>query len=122
MSYRIVSDSSANVLALSDPHFVSVPMKVRAEKEYVDNTELDLAVMVEDLRKHNGPSGSSCPNVGEWLDAFGDAEIIFVTTISKNLSGSYNSAKQAAHPHTMIIRAAIMAVSFFIFISPFGFS
>ena len=96
MNYRIVSDSSANVLALSDPHFVSVPMKVRAAKEYVDNTELDLAVMVEDLRNHNGPSGSSCPNVGEWLEAFGDAEIIFVTTISKNLSGSYNSAKQAA--------------------------
>ncbi len=96
MNYRIVSDSSANVLALSDPHFVSVPMKVRAAKEYVDNTELDLAVLVEDLKNHKGPSGSSCPNVGDWLDAFGDAEIIFVTTISKNLSGSYNSAKQAA--------------------------
>ena len=96
MNYKIVSDSSANVIALSDPHFVSVPMKVRGAKEYVDNVQLDLAVMVEDLRKHNGPSGSSCPSVGEWLEAFGDAENIFVTTISKNLSGSYNSAKQAA--------------------------
>jgi len=96
MNYRIVSDSSANVLSHSDPHFVSVPMKVRAAKEYVDDLELDLAMMVEDLKKHNGPSGSSCPSVGEWLDAFGDAEAIFVTTISKNLSGSYNSARQAA--------------------------
>ena len=32
----------------------------------------------------------------EWLDAFGDADEIFGVTISKNLSGSYNSAKQAA--------------------------
>lgn len=96
MNYKIVSDSSANVIALSDPHFVSVPMKVRAAREYVDNAQLDLAVMVDDLKKHNGPSGSSCPNVGEWMEAFGDAENIFVTTISKNLSGSYNSAKQAA--------------------------
>ena len=96
MNYKIVSDSSANVLTLNDPHFVSVPMKVRAAKEYVDDVNLDLAVMVEDLRNHNGPSGSSCPSVGEWLDAFGDAEAIFVTTISKNLSGSYNSAQQAA--------------------------
>ena len=96
MNYKIVSDSSANVLTLNDPHFVSVPMKVRAAKEYVDDVNLDLAVMVEDLRNHNGPSGSSCPSVGEWLDAFGDAEVIFVTTISKNLSGSYNSAQQAA--------------------------
>ena len=96
MNYKIVSDSSANVIALSDPHFVSVPMKVRAAKEYVDNAQLDLAVMVEDLKNHNGTSGSSCPSVGEWLESFGDAENIFVTTISKNLSGSYNSAKQAA--------------------------
>ena len=96
MNYKIVSDSSANVLTLNDPHFVSVPMKVRAAKEYVDDVTLDLAAMVEDLKNHNGPSGSSCPSVGEWLDAFGDAEAIFVTTISKNLSGSYNSAQQAA--------------------------
>ena len=96
MNYKIVSDSSANVLTLNDPHFISVPMKVRAAKEYVDDVTLDLAAMVEDLKNHNGPSGSSCPSVGEWLDAFGDAEAIFVTTISKNLSGSYNSAQQAA--------------------------
>ena len=96
MNYKIVSDSSANILSLEDPHFVSVPMKVRAEKEYLDDMKLDLAGMVADLKKHNGPSGSSCPSVGEWLDAFGDADTVFVTTISKNLSGSYNSALQAA--------------------------
>ena len=96
MNYKIVSDSSANILSLEDPHFVSVSMKVRAEKEYLDDMKLDLAGMVDDLKKHNGPSGSSCPSVGEWLDAFGDADTVFVTTISKNLSGSYNSALQAA--------------------------
>ena len=96
MTYKIVSDSSSNILAMEDPRFASVPMKVRAAKEYVDDLNLDLGAMVEDLRKHNGPSGSSCPSVGEWLEAFGDAEVIFVTTISKNLSGSYNSALQAA--------------------------
>lgn len=96
MNYKIVSDSSANILSLEDPHFVSVSMKVRAEKEYLDDMKLDLAGMVDDLKKHNGPSGSSCPSVGEWLDAFGDADTVFVTTISKNLSGSYNSALQVA--------------------------
>jgi len=71
-------------------------MKVRAAKEYVDDAQLDLAGMVEDLKNHKGTSGSSCPSVGEWLEAFGEAEAIFVLTISKNLSGSYNSALQAA--------------------------
>lgn len=96
MTYKIVSDSSSNILAMADPHFASVPMKVRAEKEYIDDAALNLAGMVEDLKNHKGKSGSSCPNVGEWLEAFGDADMVFGTTISKALSGSYNAAKQAA--------------------------
>ena len=96
MNYKVVSDSSSNVLALDNVHFASVPMKVRAQKEYIDNAQLDLTGMVEDLQNHKGKSGSSCPNVGEWLEAFGDADVVFGTTISKNLSGSYNAAQQAA--------------------------
>ena len=96
MNYKVVSDSSSNVLALDNVHFASVPMKVRAQKEYIDNAQLDLAGMVEDLQNHRGKSGSSCPIVGEWLEAFGDADVVFGTTISKNLSGSYNAAQQAA--------------------------
>ena len=96
MTYKMVSDSSSNILSMDHPCFASVPMKVRAEKEYLDDAGLDLAGMVEDLRNHKGKSGSSCPNVGEWLEAFGDADVVFGTTISKNLSGSYNAAKQAA--------------------------
>ena len=96
MNYKIVSDSSSNILELNDPNFASVPMKVRAAKEYVDDDKLDLEGMVEDLKNHKGKSGSSCPSVGEWLEAFGDADVVFGTTISKNLSGSYNSAQQAA--------------------------
>ena len=96
MNYKIVSDSSSNVLTIAGAKFESVPMKVRTEREYVDNAQLNLEEMVEDLRNYKGKSGSSCPSVGEWVEAFGDAEMIFCTTISKNLSGSYNSAMQAA--------------------------
>ena len=99
MNYKIVSDSSSNILSMENTHFVSVPMKVRAEKEYIDNAQLDLAGMVADLQAHKGKSGSSCPNVGEWLEAFGDADVVFGTTISKNLSGSYNAAAQAAQTY-----------------------
>ena len=84
MNYRIVADSSSNVLSMNNPHYFSVPMKVRAEKEYVDDANLDVAQMVEDLKHHKGTSGSSCPNVGEWLDAFGDADFVFGTTMSRS--------------------------------------
>ena len=96
MTYKIVSDSSSNIIAMDTPCFASVPMKVNTTKEYVDDATLDLAAMVEDLRNHKGKSGSACPSVGEWLEAFGDADMIFATTISKALSGSYSSACQAA--------------------------
>ncbi len=97
MNFRIVADSSANVLSIAaDPNYTTVPLKIVAAKEYVDDVHLDLAQMVEDLKNHKGKSGSSCPNVGEWMEAFGDAEYIFGITITKHLSGSYNAAKQAA--------------------------
>ena len=96
MKFMIVADSSSNILSMDDPNYTTVPMKIVAAKEYVDNTDLDLAGMVEDLKNHRGKSGSSCPNVGEWLEAFGDAEYVFGITITKHLSGSYNAAKQAA--------------------------
>ena len=96
MNYKVVSDSSSNVLTMGTPCFASVPMKVRAEKEYIDDEKLDLAQMVEDLKNHKGTSGSACPSVGEWLDAFGDSDMVFGTTMSKGLSGSYNAACEAA--------------------------
>ena len=97
MSYMIVADSSANILSLpGDESYKTVPMKIVAAREYVDDENLDLAGMVEDLQNHKGKSGSSCPNVGEWLEAFGEAECVFGITITKHLSGSYNAAQQAA--------------------------
>ena len=96
MNYRIVADSSSNILTMDNSHYFSVPMKVRAEKEYIDDANLDVAQMVEDLKHHKGTSGSACPSVGEWLDAFGDADFVFGTTMSKGLSGSYNAACEAA--------------------------
>ena len=96
MNYRIVADSSSNILTMDNSHYFSVPMKVRAEKEYIDDANLDVARMVEDLKHHKGTSGSACPSVGEWLDAFADADVVFGTTMSKGLSGSYNAACEAA--------------------------
>ena len=99
MNFKIVADSSANVLSMGTPDYATVPMKIVAAKEYVDDENLDLALMVEELRNHRGKSGSSCPNVGEWLEAFGDSDCVFGITITKHLSGSYNAAQQAAETY-----------------------
>jgi len=99
MKYRIVADSSCNILTCKEENFYAVPMKIVASREYIDDETLDLDAMLEDLRTFKSKSGSSCPNVGEWLEAFGDAEEIFCVTITKNLSGSYNSCLQAAETY-----------------------
>lgn len=100
MNFKIVSDSSSNLMSLADVPFASVPLKIIVgEKEYIDDADLDLAGMIGDLKKHKGKSGTSCPNVHEWLEAFGDADYIFCVTISKHLSGSYNAAVQACEEY-----------------------
>ena len=96
MSYVIVSDSSSNLFSLPGVNYTTVPMKILASKEYVDTPDVDLKEMVADLKTIKGKTGSSCPNVQEWLDAFGDADAVYGVTITRNLSGSYNAAHQAA--------------------------
>ncbi len=102
---KIVADSSADLLALPHVPFVSVPLKIiTAQKEYVDDDRLSVERMVNDLKIYKGRSSTSCPNVDEWLAAFGDAEEIYCVTITGTLSGSYNAAVTAkgiyeqAHP------------------------
>ncbi len=97
MSFKIVSDSSSNVFCVKGANYATVPMKVVAgDMEFIDTPELNLQGMVDYLKGFKSKSGSSCPNVQEWLDAFGDEDDVFGVTISKNLSGSFNAAQQAA--------------------------
>ena len=97
MSIKIVSDSSSNVYTLEGANYSTVPMKVIAgDREFVDTPDVNVADMVAFLRDYKGKSGSSCPNVQEWMDAFAGEDDVFALTISGGLSGSYNSACQAA--------------------------
>lgn len=90
---KIVADSSCDIKELKQVAFESAPLKIiTAEKEYVDDENLDVYGMVTDLRAYSGKSKTSCPNVGDWLAAFGDAEYVFVYTITATLSGAYNAA------------------------------
>lgn len=93
MKFKIVADSTADVLSLDTISFSSAPLKIiTSEREYVDNSDLDVADMVETLLKYKGHSSTSCPNPDDWLKTFGDAENVFCITITGTLSGSYNSA------------------------------
>ncbi len=100
MKVKIVTDSAANMTSLEDVAFASVPLKIITDrKEYVDNTDLNIEAMVEDLSTYKGRSGTACPNVGDWLEAFEDCDMVFCVTIISKLSGSYNAAMTAKNQY-----------------------
>lgn len=90
---KIVADSSANILTLSNTPFAAAPLKIiTEEKEFIDNASLDAPAMVDWFATYNGRSQTSCPNPSDWLEAFGDADEVYCITITSGLSGSYNAA------------------------------
>ncbi len=90
---RIVADSAADVLTFAAADFAAVPMKLLTDDaEFADDANLDVDAMTSYFDSYKGRSKSSCPNVGEWLEAFGDADAVICVTITSNLSGSYNAA------------------------------
>ena len=100
MKTKIVVDSSSNLYTLSGVDFACVPLKiVTDEGEYLDTAELDAVGMAQTLRSYKGKTGTSCPNVADWLAAYEGAEEVFVVTITGTLSGSYNAAQLAAEEY-----------------------
>ena len=90
---KIVADSSANIQNMQTVPFASAPLKIVTDKrEFVDDAHLDVGEMVAWFDSYKGKSKTSCPNPGDWLEAFGDADDVFCVTITSGLSGSYNAA------------------------------
>ena len=97
MNYKLIMDSAGDLITLDGEAYASVPLKIQAgDRSYTDDVHADVADMVQYLRSYKGKSASACPSVGEYLEAFGDAEYVYCVTITSNLSGSYNAAKAAA--------------------------
>ena len=91
--FKIVADSSSDVVKLKEISYHSAPLKIITDnKEYVDDTSLDVEQMIADLRAYKGRSSSSCPSSMDYIEAFGNAKYVFCIAITSKLSGSFNSA------------------------------
>ncbi len=99
-NFKIVFDSSADIVAIKDVDFASAPLKIITdEKQYVDDRELNVEEMINELYEYKGRSSSSCPSPMDWLDSFGDAKYVFCVTLTSKISGSYNSATLAKNDY-----------------------
>ena len=90
MRYKIAADSSANLREMEGVDFASAPLTiVTDERQFVDDEGLDLDDMLSHLASYKGRSGTACPSVGDWLEAFGDAEGVFAVAITSGQKDLY---------------------------------
>ncbi|MGM9614903.1 MAG: DegV family protein [Oscillospiraceae bacterium] len=100
MKIKLVVDCSANICQHITQDISYVPLKiVTKEKEYIDTPELDVAGMLQELKAYKGSSGTACPSIQDWLDAFDDADIVYGVSLTSSLSGCYNSAMIAVQEY-----------------------
>lgn len=109
MKRVVVVDSSANLAGENAQGAVSVPMKVMIDgREFVDDSALDLASMLESMGSCEGATSTSCPNIAEWRAAFEGADEVFALALTSKISGGFNAAQAAAkhylfdHPHARV--------------------
>ena len=99
MTIKIITDSGADafVSSIEGVAHQSVPLTIRAgSSSWIDDGKLNIPEFVTALKQTNERTSTACPSVQDWLDAFAGADEIFVLTITSALSGTYNSALQAA--------------------------
>lgn len=93
MKTRIVSDSASNIYTMEGIDYAYASLKiVVGDHTYVDDEYMDRREMLDSLKAYKGGSKTSCPNVADWMAAFGDADEIYCITMTSNLSGTYNAA------------------------------
>lgn len=100
MSFTIIVDSCCDLTPemRTDPVFRVIPLTIRVGgRDFLDDEQLNTQELLDAMAQSDGPSSSSCPAPGDYLDAYRAAEgDIYVVTLSAMLSGSHNSARQGA--------------------------
>lgn len=96
MRYKIVVDSCCELPEeyKNDPRFQSIPLGLEVgEWRIPDDEKFDQALFLKKVAECPTCPKSSCPSPETYRSSFeGEAEHIYVVTLSANLSGSYNSA------------------------------
>lgn len=100
MSFKIIVDSCCdlNPELLPGRIYQSIPLTIRVgDREFRDDEHLNTQQLVDAMAACQQASTTACPSPAEYLSAYEAAEgDIYVVTLSALLSGSHNSAWQAA--------------------------
>ena len=98
MTYKIIIDSCGELTDVmkQNEHFCNVALELSVDDHHItDDETFDQADFLRRVKESKNCPKSSCPSPESYMEAFGDAERIYMITLSSNLSGSYNSAELA---------------------------
>lgn len=100
MTFRVIVDSCCDLTrdARGTDPFYSVPLTIHVgENAFRDDGSLDVRQLLSAMAAWEDASHTSCPAPADYLTAFEASEgDLYVVTLSALLSGSHNSAWQAA--------------------------
>ena len=97
MSYKIVVDSCCDLTEKyrKDEHFQIIPLTLEVGgKSLIDDETFDQASYLKLVAQSPDCPKTACPSPEQFKRAYeeGDADMVFVVTLSQHLSGTYNSA------------------------------
>lgn len=98
--YKIIIDSCGELPEelKADGHFCNVPLEIEVDGYHItDDETFDQKDFLQRVKNCIHSPKSACPSPERYMTAFeGEAEHVYVITLSGKLSGSYNSAVLAA--------------------------
>lgn len=98
MSYLILCDSCTDFTGEmeQDTHFLRIPLTLHVgEDDIIDDETFDQKAFLKKVAEYPECPKSSCPGPEKYMEYFGQADDIYIVTLSSHLSGSYNSAELA---------------------------
>lgn len=111
MKIKIIADSccdlSPKLKQLTGTQLVPIKLQI-GDSHFIDNEDLDLANYIQRMKESPFSPKTACPSPLDFIEHFQGADLIFCVTVSKALSGTYQSAVIAKqmyleeHPDTTI--------------------
>ncbi|ERI91662.1 EDD domain protein, DegV family [Clostridiales bacterium oral taxon 876 str. F0540] len=95
MAIKIVADSSCDLTEemKKELNVEIAPLILElGDKSFVDDENLDVKQYIKEMNVYEGAPKTACPSPNEYMKRYEGPESVFVVTLSKFLSGSYNSA------------------------------
>jgi DegV family protein with EDD domain len=95
MKYKIVADSSCDLTKemKKQMNIELAPLKLQlGDKVFIDDENLNVLEYVQEMNAFPTAPKTACPSPQDFIERYEGDESVFVVTLSKELSGTYNSA------------------------------